>query len=158
MRLAKTASYSAMHLAVAIAVAYALTRDWRTALAIGLFEPAAQTVAYAFHDRFWSRHESARPSRDAGHACGHASVSTVLAWLRTANLDLLTLKVVSYGLMHMTVAIAVAFALTRDWRAALAVGIIEPLVQTLAYTVHHHLWSRVGAPKLPSANLQGELA
>ena len=34
---------------VAIAVAFALTRDWRIAIAIGLIEPAAQTVAYFIH-------------------------------------------------------------------------------------------------------------
>ncbi|MBC7770529.1 MAG: DUF2061 domain-containing protein [Phycisphaerales bacterium] len=56
MRLAlKTGSYSLMHLVVAIAVTYAITQDWRAALAVGLIEPAVQTVAYIFHDRLWSR-------------------------------------------------------------------------------------------------------
>ncbi len=27
------------------------------------------------------------------------------------------LKTITYGLMHLTVAVAVAFALTRDWRS-----------------------------------------
>ena len=36
----------------------------------------------------------------------------------------LALKIASYGLMHLIVAILVAFALTRDWRIALAVGVI----------------------------------
>jgi len=44
--------------------------------------------------------------------------------------------------MHLTVAILVAFALTGDWRIALAVGIIEPLVQTLAFAIHERLWSK----------------
>ena len=45
MRLAlKTTTYAITHFVVAIAVAYALTRDWRIAIAIGLIEPAAQTV------------------------------------------------------------------------------------------------------------------
>ena len=58
MRLAlKTGSYSLMHLVVAIAVTYAITQDWRAALAVGLIEPAVQTVAYFFHDRVWSRIE-----------------------------------------------------------------------------------------------------
>ena len=52
------------------------------------------------------------------------------------------LKTITYGLMHLTVAIAVAFALTRNWHAALAIGLIEPFVQTIAYTVHEKLWSR----------------
>lgn len=50
----KTASYSLTHLTVAVAVAYALTQDWRIALGIGLIEPAVQTMAYALHERAWS--------------------------------------------------------------------------------------------------------
>jgi uncharacterized membrane protein len=49
----KTASYAAMHFVVAIAVAYALTRDWRAALAIGIVEPFVQTIAFVFHDKAW---------------------------------------------------------------------------------------------------------
>ena len=56
MRLAlKTGSYSLMHLAIAIFVTYAITQDWRAALAVGLIEPAVQTVTYLIHDRVWSR-------------------------------------------------------------------------------------------------------
>lgn len=56
MRLAiKTTTYAVTHFVVAIAVAYALTHDWRIAIAIGLIEPAAQTVAYFFHERVWER-------------------------------------------------------------------------------------------------------
>ena len=51
--LTKTASYSLTHLAVAVAVAFALTQDWRIALGIGLIEPAVQTIAYAMHERAW---------------------------------------------------------------------------------------------------------
>jgi len=51
-------------------------------------------------------------------------------------------KTVSYALMHLIVAMAVAYALTRDWRAALAIGLVEPLVQTLAYTLHERAWAR----------------
>lgn len=54
------------------------------------------------------------------------------------------LKTTTYGLMHLTVAIIVAFALTRDWRVALAVGIVEPIVQTFAFALHERLWSRAG--------------
>jgi uncharacterized membrane protein len=55
----KTASYAIMHLCVAIAVAYALTLDWRKALAIGIIEPFVQTFAFALHDRYWRRREAA---------------------------------------------------------------------------------------------------
>ena len=43
----------------------------------------------------------------------------------------LALKIASYGIMHLVVAVAVAFAVTRDWRLALAVGVVEPFVQTI---------------------------
>ncbi|MFP4520329.1 MAG: DUF2061 domain-containing protein [Oceanicaulis sp.] len=56
-RTAKTASYAVMHLLVAMAVAFALTRDWRAALAIGLVEPVVQTIAYALHERAWAQRE-----------------------------------------------------------------------------------------------------
>jgi len=52
-------------------------------------------------------------------------------------------KPATYSVMHLIVAVAVAYALTRDWRIALGVGIVEPLVQTLAYTLHEHVWSKV---------------
>lgn len=55
MRLAaKTASWSLVHMLVAIAVAYALTRNWQAALAVGLIEPVFQTIAFAVHERAWS--------------------------------------------------------------------------------------------------------
>lgn len=62
----KTASYAAMHLMVAICVAYALTRSWKAALAIGIVEPMVQTVAFAFHERVWSKFRPAAPA--ASHA------------------------------------------------------------------------------------------
>ena len=37
----------------------------------------------------------------------------------------LALKIASYGVMHLVVAVLVAFAITRDWRVALAVGLVE---------------------------------
>ena len=53
-------------------------------------------------------------------------------------------KTISYSLMHLTVAITVAYALTRDWRAALAIGMIEPIFQTMAFAVHERVWERIG--------------
>lgn len=56
MRLAmKTLTYASIHLLVAVAVAYALTRDWRVALAVGLIEPLVQTVAFNLHERAWAK-------------------------------------------------------------------------------------------------------
>lgn len=54
------------------------------------------------------------------------------------------LKTLTYSVMHFAVAITVAFALTGSWQAALAIGLIEPVVQTLAYAVHERVWERFG--------------
>jgi uncharacterized membrane protein len=52
---AKTLSYSIMHMAVAITVAYLISGSWLVALSIGLIEPVVQTIAYHFHERGWAR-------------------------------------------------------------------------------------------------------
>ena len=54
---AKTASWSLVHMTVAIAVAYALTQNWRAALAVGLIEPIFQTIAFALNERAWADRE-----------------------------------------------------------------------------------------------------
>jgi uncharacterized membrane protein len=53
----------------------------------------------------------------------------------------LAAKTFSWSLVHMTVAIAVAYALTQNWRAALAVGLIEPIFQTIAFALHERAWA-----------------
>lgn len=53
----------------------------------------------------------------------------------------LALKTGTYSLTHFAVAISVTFLITQDWRAALAVGLIEPLVQTFAYAAHERVWA-----------------
>ncbi|MBU6372118.1 MAG: DUF2061 domain-containing protein [Alphaproteobacteria bacterium] len=58
----KTGTYGVMHFVVAVAVAFALTGDWRVALAVGLVEPVVQTVAYALHDRAFARWWPERPA------------------------------------------------------------------------------------------------
>ena len=68
----KTASYAIMHLVVACLVAYALTWDWRQALAIGIIEPFVQTFAFAAHDRYWRDREKfpgPLPAPDRGSDC-----------------------------------------------------------------------------------------
>ena len=51
----KTASYAALHVCVAAAVAYAITGDLGQALGIGTIEPLVQTGVFALHDRLWER-------------------------------------------------------------------------------------------------------
>ncbi|MEQ8804321.1 MAG: DUF2061 domain-containing protein [Rhodospirillales bacterium] len=52
------------------------------------------------------------------------------------------IKTGTYSVMHLVVAVTVAYVLTRDWHIALGVGIIEPMVQTVAYTIHETLWGK----------------
>jgi uncharacterized membrane protein len=47
--------------------------------------------------------------------------------------------------MHFTVAVSVAFALTRDIRIALTIGTLEPFVQTGFFAIHDRVWSRIEA-------------
>ena len=63
----------------------------------------------------------------------------------------IALKTATYGVMHFVVAVAVAYALTQNWRTALAIGIIEPLVQTVFFTVHDRIWTRIEARKAKRA-------
>lgn len=64
--------------------------------------------------------------------------------LARPKLGVRALKPVTYSVMHLTVAICVAYALTRDWRIALGVGVIEPMVQTVAYMLHEKAWGDGG--------------
>ena len=162
----KIASYGVMHLVVAILVAFAITRDWRLALAIGVVEPFFQTIAYTFHDRIWHRIERRRTlsgleeaseaftarlgvmaPEEQTRAHGHHGHSHALP----RSFKQVAVKTVTYGLMHFVVAVAVAYALTQNWRVALAIGIIEPLVQTVFFTVHDRVWSRIEAKKAARA-------
>jgi len=158
----KIASYGVMHLVVAILVAFAITRDWRLALAVGIVEPFFQTIAYSIHDRVWHRIEQRKmlssleeaseaftarlqimAPEEQTRAHGHHGHSHALP----RSFKQIALKSVTYGLMHFVVAVSVAFALTGNWRVALAIGIIEPLVQTVFFTAHDAIWRRIEARK-----------
>ena len=169
----KIASYGVMHLIVAIAVAYALTRDWRIALAVGIAEPIVQTIAYSIHDRVWHRIERRRMLSNVEEAAeaftarlsamdmaeqqrihgqahaGHSHMGHGHALPREFPRDLrqVALKTVTYCVMHFVVAVSVAFTLTGDIRIALAIGLIEPLIQTVFFTVHDRIWTRIEARK-----------
>jgi uncharacterized membrane protein len=62
-------------------------------------------------------------------------------------------KTITYAAMHLTVAIAVAYAISGDWAVALSIGILEPLVQTLFFAGHEKLWERKTAAKRPAGKL-----
>ena len=151
----KIASYGVMHLVVAMLVAFAITRDWRIALAIGVVEPFFQNIAYSFHDRVWHRIERRRMgsnieetaeaftarldvmnAEEQSRTHGHHGHSHALPSFRK-----IAVKTVTYGVMHFVVAVTVAFAITQNWRIALTVGVIEPLVQMVFFAVHDRIWA-----------------
>ena len=49
-------------------------------------------------------------------------------------------KTISYGLMHVVVAVTLAYALTRSWGIALSIGLLEPAVQTVCFYCHEKGW------------------
>ena len=53
--LAKTATYYVMHISVALAVTYAVTGSWTTAIALSLLEPTVQAFAFFAHEKVWQR-------------------------------------------------------------------------------------------------------
>lgn len=76
----KTCSYAAMHMTIAIIVAFALSGSWKVALAIGMVEPFCQTVAFFFHEKFWHRVER-RAHEEDHHDSVIDSVSPVTSWI-----------------------------------------------------------------------------
>jgi len=52
----------------------------------------------------------------------------------------LLFKTISYGTIHLCVAVAVAYGITRDIKMALGIGIIEPIIQTGVFAIHDYLW------------------
>ena len=71
---------------------------------------------------------------------------------RFARRHRLTLqKTASYYVMHITVAAAVAYAVTGDLMMAFALSLLEPTVQAVAFFVHEKLWSRAASPAVAAA-------
>lgn len=69
MRLvAKTLSYSVMHVAVAATLAYMLTGNIAIAVGIGLLEPLIQTLVFPLHEWLWERKAVKVDIFDHGHS------------------------------------------------------------------------------------------
>jgi uncharacterized membrane protein len=49
-------------------------------------------------------------------------------------------KTISFAMLHFAVAFAVAYALTGSLTIATGIGLIEPLVNTLAFYFHEKVW------------------
>lgn len=68
---------------------------------------------------------------------------------RTHRLALM--KTATYYVMHITVAMTVAYAVTGSWLAALTLSLLEPTVQAVAYFFHERAWARVQARQAGTA-------
>lgn len=55
----KTMTFAAVHFTVAFSVGYAMTGSLLVGGAIALVEPAVNTVAYAVHEKVWTRIQTA---------------------------------------------------------------------------------------------------
>lgn len=51
-------------------------------------------------------------------------------------------KTLSFACLHFTVAFAVGWALSGDWRIGGALALIEPLCNTVAFYFHEKFWQR----------------
>ncbi len=69
-----------------------------------------------------------------------------MAQFARANLPTLK-KTASYYVMHILVAAAVAYAVTGDAFMALALSLLEPTVQAVAFFFHEKAWQRNSAAR-----------
>jgi uncharacterized membrane protein len=76
--MAKTLSFGIMHLGIAFSVTYALTGSLAISGAITFIEPAVNTVAHYFFDRYWERRQAARKA-PSGAGEGRPSTRPALA-------------------------------------------------------------------------------
>ena len=73
---------------------------------------------------------------------------------RIALAQLPTLKkTASYYVLHMLVAISVAYAVTGDVVLALTLSLLEPTVQAIAFFFHEKLWERRAARRPGAAGV-----
>jgi uncharacterized membrane protein len=60
-------------------------------------------------------------------------------------------KTGSYYLTHITVAAAVAYAVTGDLAASLTLSLVEPTVQAFVYFFHERAWDSVAKSRAAAA-------
>lgn len=66
--LAKTLSFGVMHITVAFSIVYLLTGSLVIGGLVALVEPIANTIAYHFHEKAWTRWRA----REPGSCCASA--------------------------------------------------------------------------------------
>lgn len=100
-----------------------------------------------------------QPLPDIDNLYGYNSNNSLELWLALPisismssllpRLPRAVVKTATYSVMHLTVAVSVAYALTGNLAIALGIGLIEPAVQTVAYMVHEDAWRRIGSRDKP---------
>ena len=155
----KIAGYGAVHVAVAFAVTYALTRDARLSLAVAVIEPFLQTVAYGLYDRLWHRLDRRRRLGSIEETAeaftarldlmnpdeqsrSHGVVETDRPSPRPPSSLRVAIKTGGYTVLHLGLAIGVVLALTQDWRIALLIGVAEPILHSVVFRLFDRLWTR----------------
>ncbi len=76
----KTFTFAILHFTIAFGIAFALTGDILTGGLIALLEPACNTVAYYFHEKFWKRIEKNGDAAEDGQ--GEGNHGRILSSLR----------------------------------------------------------------------------
>ncbi|WOE33140.1 MULTISPECIES: DUF2061 domain-containing protein [unclassified Acinetobacter] len=51
-------------------------------------------------------------------------------------------KTFSYYIMHISVAMIVAYLVTGSWIIAATLSLLEPTVQAVAFFIHERIWER----------------
>ncbi|MDC0631824.1 DUF2061 domain-containing protein [Candidatus Pelagibacter sp.] len=54
----------------------------------------------------------------------------------------LAIKTSTYGLLHVIVAMLVAYALTGNIKIAIGFGLIEPVIQMIVFSIHEYVWEK----------------
>lgn len=70
--MAKTLSFGVMHLGIAFTVTYALTGSLAISGAVTFIEPAVNTVAHYFFDRYWERRKAQKRPEPSGATAAFA--------------------------------------------------------------------------------------
>ncbi|MGB3384375.1 MAG: DUF2061 domain-containing protein [Marinomonas sp.] len=59
----KTITFAVMHFTIAFSVAYLITGSFIVGGLVAIVEPAINTVAFYFHELFWTKHDSTKKNR-----------------------------------------------------------------------------------------------
>jgi uncharacterized membrane protein len=83
-----------------------------------------------------------------GHAAATPRTESLMANIARANLPTLK-KTASYYVMHIGVALGVAYAVTGSLAMSVTLSLIEPTVQAVAFFFHEKAWERIGRAHAP---------